>query len=193
MLDFDETLAHVAGVIEERGPDLTQRMENQSDDLSFLKKGGKLDPDRLKKAHENYKHKDNVLFTDLETRKYTSILILRPHLCKFLNSLQNLPKQLAKNVTIFTGNIEGKKLIKIINSVCNTSIPPHQKGDTYHKDSIIVDDDRNMAFIKLYSTGVEKGEPRSELQRWVKIKKFTGDLRDNELLTVSSEISQILK
>ncbi|MBD3406143.1 MAG: hypothetical protein GF411_08465 [Candidatus Lokiarchaeota archaeon] len=195
MLDFDETLAHVAGTVEEKGSHLTFLMEEQADDLSGLEAVRvPFDRGRFTEAYNNYKYKQNVLFTELSTRKAkgTSIILLRPHLCKFLTTMQSLPPEKARNIVVFTGNIEGEKLIGMMNKACGTKIPPHQKSQIYHPDSLVLDDDTNMAFIKLFSTKVEISKPGSKLNRWVRIPKFLGNFNDNELLVAAQKINRML-
>jgi hypothetical protein len=202
MLDFDETLAHLAGIIEEKGAHLTQLMEEQSNDLSGLKAGGELDKNRLIEAHNKYKHKSNVLFTELTTRKTkgTSIVLLRPHLGKFLQKLQSLPRDKAKEVVMVTGNIEMQKMVKLINKACNTSIRVYNIDDKFHPDSVLVDDDWTMAAPKMFKLGILSRDDLTQalkskgqnIGRWIKIGKFRGNFADNELQTVISQINQLL-
>lgn len=201
ILDMDETLIILTRELEKHSFDLVNRMEKQSNDLSKLEINDPsqdiISQERIKTAYKNYIHKNNVIFANLPSKylRGTSIVVLRPHLKEFLHTLTSLPPNKAKGVVIHTGNSEGLLLIDLINKVCGTNIPGMKLKEQYHPDSLVVDDDINMAKIKLFVTGVEPErvqERTPDLKRWVKIPKFYGNLSDNALQTILPQIYQKL-
>jgi hypothetical protein len=188
MLDVDETLLHVTRPIEEIGGELTERMEQQSPDLFIRSKGvEEYDPKRLEAAYDDYRYKDNVVFFDHPDYGSKVAIILRPGLCEFLHKITSLPPSAAQGVVIFTANRPdyARQLVGIINQACNVNIPVYS-GDAYHPDSVIIDDHRGSAQIKLLRTKV------GDLTRWVEIEQFRGDLRDDALKQVLPDLIERL-
>lgn len=193
ILDLDETLIHIT----RPSIEIMSRMLEQSKDLDIRPQNIiNLDSEngiKFLKALNNYNYKNYVEIFDHPAYKH-ALIIYRPGLCEFIRSLQSISNsELMKDIVIFTANTPAyaRILLSLINKHCGSDLKLYD-GSRLDVDSYIVDDDKNLGMIKMFKTGSSNNLSDAS-KKVLNIKKFSGDLNDNELSGVTINIKNMLK
>ena len=197
LLDLDETLFAMYPMNQR----IYEAILNQESDLSKKPgavSGDPVDPRLFQKALANYKYKDNIGIVDQGTRRGLVVLIYRPHLQAFLDQLSKMIGTEAKEVEVFTGNDTeiSKIYLGAIKDHTGFVLKPFTPRHL-DKSSVVVDDDRGMAAMKMMQAGlitpkqtVQIGSKTTAAHQnnWVRTDKFTGDMNDRGLADVLSQL-----
>jgi len=201
LLDLDETLLHSLKMSPETLNFLIKNPTNpliQPDKNSLnkaaLKEFAIRNVDKFKKAIDNNKYKENMFIVQHPVLGY-QIILFRPRLKEFLNGLEELTNSKdLKDVQVFTANIQSwaQTLTETLNEYADKKLSLWKIGNDLDADSLIVDDHKGSALIKLHRTNIIdiKNQPKS--LPWVPVSSFVGNMHDTSLLNTLKDIKQRL-
>jgi len=201
LLDMDETLVHTLKMSPEtldyliKNPsDKRLKPEKNSLGLKELKEYSHRNVEKFQKAIDNHKYKDNLVIVPHPVFG-NQIIIFRPHLKEFLDKIEEMigSKDL-KDVQVFTANIVewGQTMVDAMNEYTGKKLQLWKKNDALSADSLIVDDNKGSAMIKLNQTKVIDLKSAPDQLPWVPIDQFTGNLNDHALVDILPKIQERL-